>query len=57
MKTALNNSRARDGCVAVAMDLVEIPAGDFWMGCEAGRADENPVHQVNVMLSRWAPQP
>ena len=48
MKTPLNDSRARDGFVAIAMDLVEIPAGEFWMGCEAGRADENPVHQVYV---------
>ena len=48
MKAALNNSEAYDGRVAVAMDLVEIPAGEFWMGCETGRADENPVHRVYV---------
>lgn len=48
MKAALNNSGAGDGRVSAAMDLVEIPAGEFWMGCETGRADENPVHQVYV---------
>jgi formylglycine-generating enzyme len=48
MKATLNNSGAGDGRVSEAMDLVEIPAGEFWMGCETGRADENPVHQVYV---------
>jgi sulfatase modifying factor 1 len=48
MKAALNNSGATDGRVTAAMDLVEIPAGEFWMGCETGRADESPVHQVYV---------
>ena len=48
MKAALNNSGATDGRVAAAMDLAEIPAGEFWMGCETGRADESPVHQVYV---------
>jgi len=28
--------------------LVDIPAGEFWMGCETGRADERPVHRVWV---------
>ena len=28
--------------------LVDIPAGEFWMGCKTGRADEQPVHRVSV---------
>ena len=48
MNPALAKSGACDGRNALAMDLVEIPAGEFWMGCETGRADENPVHRVYV---------
>jgi formylglycine-generating enzyme len=48
MNTALTDSGACDGRKALAMDLIEIPAGEFWMGCETGRADENPVHRVYV---------
>src|SRR5688572_26875271 len=43
-----NNSGVHDGRVALAMDLVDIPAGEFSMGCETGRADENPMHRVYV---------
>lgn len=32
----------------IVPQMVEVPAGEFWMGCEAGRADENPVHRVWV---------
>ena len=28
--------------------MVRIPEGWFWMGCEAGRDDEKPVHRVWV---------
>jgi formylglycine-generating enzyme required for sulfatase activity len=48
MNPALTKSGPCDGRNAVAIDLIEIPAGEFWMGCETGRADENPVHRVYV---------
>ena len=41
-------SETYDRRVSAAVDLIEIPAGEFWMGCEAGRADENPVHRVSI---------
>lgn len=28
--------------------LVRIPEGEFWMGCETGRANERPLHRVWV---------
>lgn len=28
--------------------MVRIPGGHFWMGCATGRADEQPVHRVQV---------
>lgn len=48
MKIGLAQSTMRTVRQAPMPDLVEIPAGEFWMGCEAGRADENPVHRVSV---------
>lgn len=46
MKSILTQSEA---CWQVEIpDLVEIPGGEFWMGCEEGRADEKPVHRVSV---------
>jgi sulfatase modifying factor 1 len=29
-------------------NVVEVPGGEFWMGCDQGRADEQPVHRVWV---------
>jgi hypothetical protein len=48
MSPLLIGSEKCDRRVPAAVDLTEVPAGEFWMGCEAGRADENPVHRVWV---------
>lgn len=48
MNSVLINSGTSDRRMPLAIDLVEIPAGEFLMGCETGRADENPVHPVYV---------
>jgi formylglycine-generating enzyme len=32
----------------IAPEMVSIPEGWFWMGCESGRDDEKPVHRVWV---------
>jgi formylglycine-generating enzyme required for sulfatase activity len=29
-------------------DTIPIPAGSFWMGCDAGQPEESPRHQVNL---------
>lgn len=48
MNPLLIGSETRDRAMPVGLDLIEVPTGEFWMGCEAGRADENPVHRVCV---------
>jgi formylglycine-generating enzyme required for sulfatase activity len=37
---------ARDGIIEP--EMVRIPEGWFWMGCESGRDDEKPAHRVWV---------
>jgi sulfatase modifying factor 1 len=46
MSPPLIGSEKCDRAMPAALDLIDVPAGQFWMGCEAGRADENPVHRV-----------
>ncbi len=48
MKSMLTFSANCDRRVSLMPELVEVPGDEFWMGCEAGRADENPVHRVCV---------
>ena len=36
------------GDAPILPELVDVPGGEFWMGCETGRADESPVHLVWV---------
>jgi formylglycine-generating enzyme required for sulfatase activity len=48
MDVTLTPSGICGDAVLVLPDLVEIPAGEFWMGCDRGRADESPVHRVWV---------
>jgi sulfatase modifying factor 1 len=38
---------------SLGMDLVQIPAGKFMMGSDAGNFDEKPVHEVIISSSFW----
>ncbi len=35
-------------------ELIEIPAGSFWMGSDSGSSDERPVHEVRLDSFRFA---
>jgi formylglycine-generating enzyme required for sulfatase activity len=48
MNSTVTHSETWDRSVPPIPDLIEVPGGEFWMGCETGRADENPVHRVWV---------
>jgi formylglycine-generating enzyme len=48
MNATLFHLGTADGSALPVPELIEVPAGEFWMGCETGRADENPLHRVWV---------
>lgn len=54
MNAPLSYWKIQGGSSDFMPKLVEIPGGEFWMGCETGRADENPLHRVWVDLFAMA---